>query len=118
MQKVNPSSFDSNEDKLQVIRSIIKENNLRFPITELASKTGQEKGNVSAMLKGKKPISKNFFRKVLEVFSYNGSSVNTADAGHISEIVVLRQRVKELEEDKKFLQSIINSRLLIGSSLS
>lgn len=51
----------TDKDRLDVVLKRIEEYSIRFPIAELTKALKADKGNVSAMLKGKKPISDNFY---------------------------------------------------------
>lgn len=51
-----------NEDKrLEILQNRINQYDIRFPVAVLVEKTGYDKGYISALLKGKKPISDNFW---------------------------------------------------------
>lgn len=55
-------------NRLQIIQSRINQYGIRFPIAELESKLGFDKGYVSALLNGKKPVSDNFWSKFNEAY--------------------------------------------------
>lgn len=63
---------------LEVVNSL----NLRFPIAVIARETKVDKGNVSAILKGKKPISDNFLKKFDKAFNVNVSGQLLQQSGN------------------------------------
>lgn len=54
--------------RLEVINTRLKAHDVRFPVAAIVDRTGEDKGNVSKMLKGKKPISDNFYTTFLKAF--------------------------------------------------
>lgn len=56
---------NKNEQLIKAVNSL----RLDFPIVELAEKMEVDKGNVSAYLNNKKPVSKNFIKKFEDVFN-------------------------------------------------
>jgi transcriptional regulator with XRE-family HTH domain len=73
-------------DKLRLAKvlEILEALNLKFPNAEIKKRTGVDEGNISKYLKGKIPISDNFFTKFMDAFApkkvYN-IDIDTADVG-------------------------------------
>lgn len=55
-------------NRLGILQERINQYNIRFPVAVLVEGTGYDKGYISAILKGKKPISDNFWSKFNEVY--------------------------------------------------
>jgi len=92
---------------------------MRFPVAEISEKLNVDKGNVSAMLKGKKTISDNFFTTFCKAFPSKYS--NDEDVG-INSVVneptesygtinYLEEAFKLLKEQNEFLRRLIDINL-------
>lgn len=110
------------DNRLNEIQSRINEYGIRFPVSQIADDTGFDKGNVSSMLKGKKPISDNFWTKFQEVYPpkdllilpHHGKKSLPADDIDITlqdYLDLQKQMIQQLNEDKEKLYGIINSGL-------
>jgi hypothetical protein len=55
-------------NRLTLILSRINQYGIRFPVAQIVKETGLNKGYVSAVLKGKKPVSDNFWQTFDEKF--------------------------------------------------
>ncbi|MBK7883028.1 MAG: hypothetical protein IPJ81_03850 [Chitinophagaceae bacterium] len=56
------------DPRLEEILNRINDLQIRFPVAEIVKKTGLNKGNVSAMLAGKKTLSDNFYNAFMQKF--------------------------------------------------
>jgi hypothetical protein len=54
--------------RLSKVLKILKASQIRFPVAEVAKRTGFNKGHVSGILKGVIPISDNFYESFMERF--------------------------------------------------
>lgn len=72
------SNNNTDETRLKWLNERIEELGLRFPVAELSRELGFNKGNVSAMLNGSKPISENFFTSFIKHYNkpYNTNEPN------------------------------------------
>lgn len=66
MQESTLSPID--KKRLENALQILSDNNIRFTVAETVRRTGENKGNVSNFLSGKKPMTERFYKKFLEVF--------------------------------------------------
>jgi hypothetical protein len=56
------------KDRLDKVLEVIENSGMRFPVTEIADRLKNDKGMVSAYIKGKKPISSNFYSNFMKEF--------------------------------------------------
>lgn len=79
--------------------------NLRFPIAEIVDKTGANKGNVSAYLKGAKPISENFLKTFYGKFPLPvNNQHNKGNAGSEPELIhVILERIASLTKTQNLI---------------
>jgi hypothetical protein len=56
------------KDRLDKVSSVLKKLKLRFPVAEISEKLGMDKGMTSAYLKGKKPMSANFYSSFMKEY--------------------------------------------------
>lgn len=89
----------------------INQYGMRFPVASIAKETGLNKGYVSAVINGKKPISDNFWdtfnKKFPEKPSLNGQQ-KPSDAltgAHVT----LQDYIDDLKRDKATLYALANS---------
>lgn len=109
----------SQEDRLKTIQKRINQYNIRFPVATLNREIGEDMGNISKMLKGKKPITDNFFTSFIEKFpekDNNSNQKNDQDsinyilpAGNIK--ITLADYIELLQTTNDRLFAIINSTL-------
>lgn len=65
-------SADYQEDiNNKIFHLALSKLNIRFPVAEIDRKTSAGKGNISAFMHNKKPISDNFIDKFIEVYDLN-----------------------------------------------
>ena len=67
------------KDRLDEVSSVIKTKKIRFPIAELAKKTGLDKGQISNYLSGKKPMSDNFYTSFIEHYGHSKPDSNVSE---------------------------------------
>ena len=108
--------------RLARLLEAVKTIGIRFPIAKISEKTGVDKGNVSAILSGKKPISDNFLEKFDKAFNTTLSSmqytpITTTRPGLMIGvpdekerlILQLQEQVKQLQDEVKWLRSLVIS---------
>jgi hypothetical protein len=59
---------EHDKSRLSKVLKILKDSQIRFPVAEVAKRTGFNKGHVSGLLKGVIPISDNFYQSFIEHF--------------------------------------------------
>lgn len=69
----------SQEDRLKIIKARINQYNIRFPVATLNKVTGEDMGNISKMLKGKKTITDNVFTSFTEKYPDKGQNESGMD---------------------------------------
>lgn len=86
-------------NKLVIIQDRINQYGIRFPVATIVKETGLNKGYVSAVLKGKKPISDNFWQTFNKKFPDQHAKKVTAN-GDISpsQLEQLMQKQNQLME--------------------
>ncbi len=121
----------SQAERLRILQERINQYDIRFPIAELNSKLGADMGNISSMLKGKKPISDNFFTSFCEIYPEKNEKAGTTKAQVLSRvnedpveynrvlplgdlkitlgdyIELLKDRVKEAKERERELMTLL-----------
>lgn len=110
--------MSSPNNKLEIIQSRIDQYGIRFPVARIVKETGLNKGYVSAVLKGKKPISNNFWQTFDEKFPAKEATNGDGDIKKLPEgstldrlMKHLESRADELKADKERLYTIIESYL-------
>lgn len=100
-------------NRLEIIQSRIDQYGIRFPIAELEERLGFDKGYISSLLKGKKPVSDNFWSKFNETYP---EKIDTPPNGAqrptdllTGANVTLQDYINELRNDKAVLYSLANS---------
>lgn len=77
---------------------------IRFPIAEIAEKTGFDQGNISSYLKGKKPLSDNFLTRFKEAYRLDeegrGDEATTRD--------ILKVMAEAFKAQTEIIKSIEN----------
>lgn len=76
------------------LKSQVERLGIRFPVAEIAEKTGWDQGNISSYLKGKKPISDKFFTKFREVYKVEDSLANPGEPSTKEILLVLAEAFK------------------------
>lgn len=104
--------MDSNpNNKLADLQNRINQYDMRFPVATIVKATGLNKGYVSAVINGKKPISDNFWDTFNEKFpekpSANGQQKPTDIL--IGAHVTLQDYIDDLRRDKATLYALANS---------
>lgn len=115
-----------NDQRLETIKNRLKAHGVRFSVSDIAKKTGFDKGNISAMLNGSKVISDNFWTKFLAAYpEKKGSGLGKAPA--ISEgetdkagnnaytqaaLIVLMQRISFLLSEKTERSVVVELELI------
>ncbi len=116
---------DKNNKILKLALSRLK---LRFPVAEIAKKTGYSKGNISNYIKNKKPVSDNFLENFLikydlsmnelcaeiEVLEVNDKEVNFKFLYSESQI---EEKFKDIDDNEFGLYFENNKRRLIKNKL-
>ena len=82
-------------ERLDKLHSLLDAANVRFKIAEIVKRTGIDKGNASAYLNGKKPMSDNFYKTVIKEFG--GNSEIEIDSTINKEIGSIHERLITLE---------------------
>lgn len=72
-----PQKID--QQRLEWFKAQIERLGIRFPVAEIAEKTGSDQGNVSSYLKGKKPLSDNFLTKFREAYEIESDGFEEDD---------------------------------------
>lgn len=67
-----PQKID--QQRLDWFKNQIERLGIRFPVADIAEKTGFDQGNISSYLKGKKPVSDNFLTKFREAYGIKDES--------------------------------------------
>jgi len=110
----------SQEDRLKIIQKRIDQYNIRFPVATLNREIGEDMGNISKMLKGKKTITDNFFTSFTEKFP---EKKNTSEEKNIEQEaanyilpagnvkITLSDYIELLQTTNERLFAIINSTL-------
>lgn len=110
----------SQEDRLRIIKNRINQYNIRFPVATLNKEIGEDMGNISKMLKGKKTITDNFFTSFNEKFPEKKKSSEELKAekesnnyilpvGNVN--ITLADYIELLQTTNERLFAIINSTL-------
>lgn len=110
----------SQEDRLKIIQRRINQYNIRFPVATLNKEIGEDMGNISKMLKGKKTITDNFFTSFNEKFpekkddsekQYNEQEVTNyiLPIGNVK--ITLADYIELLQTTNERLFAIVNSTL-------
>lgn len=110
----------SQEDRLRIIKNRINQYNIRFPVATLNKEIGEDMGNISKMLKGKKTITDKFLTSFNEKFpekhksseelkTEQESSNYTLPAGNVK--ITLDDYIELLQTTNERLFAIINSTL-------
>lgn len=60
---------EADKIRLAKVLEVLEPLNLKFPNAEINKRIGVDEGNISKYLKGKIPISDNFFTKFMEAFA-------------------------------------------------
>jgi hypothetical protein len=101
-------AHDSEIKRLDFIQNIINQLGMRFPVAEISEKTGFNRGYISSILQGKKPISDKFFDSFVKHFvNKNDTSNHTSmsvpvEFEKLIEVVrSAEQRVLEKEEARR-----------------
>lgn len=112
----------SQEDRLKIIKDRIDQYHIRFPVATLNKETGEDQGNISKMLKGKKPISDKFFTSFIDKFP----EIKKTNPSNMDQVLplgdlkitmkdyfnlLLEQKTKAEEREKDYLE-IIKSKLI------
>lgn len=84
-------------DRLKLILDRIAQYDIRFPIAEISQKLKADKGNVSSMLKGKKPVSDNFFTSFTDAYPDKNEKGFKITADRDKLIADLQKEVVKLE---------------------
>jgi hypothetical protein len=108
------------EGRLKLLKARINQYDMRFPVAEIHEKLGTDMGNISNMLKGKKPISDNFWTSFNEAFPDKGGISDNSMILETSNVKITlqdyidkqEQRIDELKKDKELLYQILNSTLM------
>lgn len=96
--------------RLEKFKRDLESLRLRFPIAELAERMKADKGNISAYLNGKKPVSEKFLQRFYDAFSLTlsgggGQDVSpefnvTEEGGNLYETNAgLRVEINQLKEE-------------------
>lgn len=111
----------SQEERLKIIKSRINQYNIRFPVATLNKVTGEDMGNISKMLKGKKTITDNVFTSFTEKYPDKGQNKSDMDQTlPIGDLkitlkdyfsLLMEQKNKAEEREKEYLE-IIKSKLI------
>jgi hypothetical protein len=80
-------------DRLDKVISRLKCLNIRFPGKEIYKRMGEDKGNISNYLAGKKPMSDNFYTTFLEKFPIEGEKIVKEKKEIVEDIITIRQLV-------------------------
>jgi hypothetical protein len=67
------------DNKLELIQNRIKQYGIRFPVAKIVEQTGFDKGYVSGVLNGKKPVSDKFWSTFDEKFPAQNGAQLSAD---------------------------------------
>ena len=86
---------EADKARLAEVTEVLNKLKLKFPVAEIARKTGEDKGNVSKILNGKLPISDNFYTTFMNTLGGRKDVIiNSGFAGE--EIIKLRKEIIEL----------------------
>jgi hypothetical protein len=94
----------TDKDRLQAVLKRIDDYAIRFPIAELSTKLNVDKGNISAMLKGKKPISDNFFTSFNKAYPEKAAK----DSGKVNISIDRDKLIIEQQKEIIRLQAKVN----------
>lgn len=103
-----------NEDKrLEILQNRINQYDIRFPVAVLVEKTGYDKGYISALLKGKKPISDNFWSIFDKSFPDKNAAAPPTPATTLltGAHITLQDYINELKDSRDRWYSLVNSML-------
>lgn len=78
---------------------------IRFPVAEIAEKTGFDQGNVSSYLKGKKPLSDNFLTSFRKAYNLGDGASDEAQPSVMQILSVLAEAFKAQAEIMKSIES-------------
>ena len=101
----------SQEERLKIIQDRINQYDMRFPVAEIHEKLSTDMGNISNMLKGKKPISDNFFTSFNAAFPEKDSTNKRSEPIKSKGSFTLEDYIEDLKQDKYTLQEIIKVNL-------
>lgn len=107
----------SQEERLKIVKDRINQYGIRFPIAELHEKLKIDMGNISNILKGKKPVSDNFYTKFIQAYPDKVSlkPKQKEDENYklpIGELkITLQDYINLLHRENERLFSLLNSTL-------
>jgi hypothetical protein len=109
----------SQEERLKIIKDRINQYNIRFPVATLNKITGEDMGNISKMLKGKKSITDKFFTSFTDEYPEKQvGKEQSNNAPYMNQVlpigdfkITVKDYIEELRVDKKKLQNTIDSNL-------
>jgi hypothetical protein len=89
----------SPNNRLQILQNRINQYDMRFPVATIVKETGLNKGYVSAVLNGKKPISDNFWDTFDKKFPEKFKEDKKADPPPLADLLTqLMQKQNQLME--------------------
>lgn len=124
------------DKRLEKVHNRINQYDIRFPVATIAGRTKFDRGYISAVLKGKKPMSDNFWSKFDQAFPEKNvakpvpeiqqtGNTGTPPNPDPSKVVLTgahvtlqdyidkqEQRIAELKRDKDMLYALLNSNLV------
>lgn len=106
----------SQSERLDYIKARIKELKIRFPNAELSEKLGENQGNVSSMLNGRRDISEKFWKRFIA--EYGPPENQTPDDNYYlppgEKKYTLTDFVGVLMGQNEFLQRIIEGEIRLS----
>jgi hypothetical protein len=103
---------DTTNNRLEIVQTRIDQYGMRFPVATIAKETKLDKGYVSAILSGKKPVSDNFWSTFNEVFpEKNGTGDDAPMQKIVLDVNILIELLRSSQEEKKRLLDVIDANL-------
>lgn len=101
-------SENGQESRLAYITGKLEELKIRFPVADIAKRTGLNKGNISRILKGQVDVSDNFMATFKTAYNINnGMTTEQQLIQSLQErIGELKETIRDLREDKKNLTEL------------
>jgi len=91
--------------RVEWLKTMVDRIGIRFPVADIAAKTGFDQGNVSSYLKGKKPISDNFITRFRQAYGVEGPGSEEGDPTTKEILKVLAEAFKSQTEILKSIEN-------------
>lgn len=107
--------------RLDKVLAIIEKVGMRFPVAQIEKEMKENKGNVSAYLSGKKPISENFYNTFLKKygpldrkglnFDSEGEGTQSATLFNLSQSLLVLSESRKIDAESELILAKTNASL-------